>query len=109
MGSALYISIKDCPSDLDTLMNGKALAKAWDALNPIAEKLKLPNLDKLCNNAWKAPDKGLPVFEAYLAYVTQNPASVPNGEDVAEDLRDIIRLIAAAAKAGTKWRLLLDY
>ncbi len=90
-------------------MNGKALARAWEALNPIAEKLKLPNLDKLCNNAWKAPEKGLAIFEAYLAYVTTYPESVPDAEAVVEDLRDVIRLIGEASKLGSKWRLLLDY
>ena len=109
MGSALYISIKDKPASLDTDMDGKALARAWDALNPIADKLGIPNLDKLCTTAWKAPDKGLPVFEKYLAYVTEHPDSVPDADDVLEDIKDIVRLIGEAAKLGTKWRLLLDY
>jgi len=73
MSSALYISIKDKPKDLDTFMSGKALASAWEALNPIADKLKLPTMDKLCNNAWKAPEKGLSIFESYLAYITEYP------------------------------------
>ena len=109
MGSALYVSIKDKSSNLDTLMNGKALARAWEALDQIAEKLKLPNLNKLCNNVWKSPEKGLPIFEAYLTYITQYPESVPDTEGVVEDLKDIIRLIGEASKLGTKWRLLLDY
>ncbi len=109
MGSALYISIKDKPKELDSFMNGKALARAWEALDRISEELKLPNLNKLCNNAWKAPEKGIPIFESYLAYVTKHPDSVPDAEEVVEDLRDVIRLIGEAGKLGTKWRLLLDY
>jgi hypothetical protein len=109
MGSALYISIKGKPSALDTEMDGRALARAWEALNPIAEKLEVPNLDKLCTTAWKSPDKGLPVFEKYLAYVVEHPDCVPNAKDVIEDIKDVLRLIGEASKLGTKWRLLLDY
>lgn len=109
MGSALYIAIKDKPKNFDTFMNGKPLARAWEAFDPIAEKLKLPNLDKLCNGAWKVPEKGLPIFESYLTYITEYPESVPDADDVGEDLRDVIRLIGEAAKLGTKWRLLIDY
>lgn len=109
MGSALYISIKDKPATLDAEMDGKALARAWEAFNPIAEKLGVPNLDKLCTTAWKAPDKGLPVFEKYLAYVVEHPDSVPDANEVVEDIKDILRLISEASRLGTKWRLLLDY
>ena len=34
MGVALYIAIKDKPDEFDGFMNGKDLARAWDALNP---------------------------------------------------------------------------
>ena len=109
MGSALYISIKNPPPDLDTMMNGKALAKAWEALDAVAAKLGVPPLNKLCNNSWKAPEKGLPAFEKYLQYVKTNPTAVPNAHEVIEDLKDVIRLVSAARGLGTKWRLLLDY
>ena len=109
MGSALYISIKDPPSNLDTMMSGKALAKAWEALDLVAAKIGAPPMNKLCNNSWKAPEKGLPVFEKYLQYVVAHPADVPDSVEVIEDLKDVIRLIGEAKSLGTKWRLLLDY
>lgn len=109
MGSALYISIKDCPSELDTMMNGKAIASAWDVLDGVAESLGVPPINKICNNAWKAPEKGIPVFEKYLAYVQENSSDIEDHEAVADDLRDIIRLINEAKRLNTKWRLLLDY
>lgn len=109
MGSALYISIKDAPPDLDTMMNGKALAKAWEALDLVAANIGEPPMNKLCNNSWKAPEKGLPVFEKYLEYVVAHPADVPDAPEVIEDLKDVIRLIGEARSLGTKWRLLLDY
>jgi len=109
MGSALYVSIKNPPSDLDTMMNGKALAKAWEALDTVAPKLGVPSITKLCNNSWKAPEKGLPAFEKYLQYVETNPTAVPSAQEVIEDLKDVIRLISVAQCLGTKWRLLLDY
>ncbi len=71
MGSALYISIKDRPEDLDWMMNGKPLAGAWDAL------AEVPPITKLCNFAWKQPDKGLVTFEKHLAFVQANPKPFP--------------------------------
>jgi len=109
MGSALYISIKNPPSTLDTMMDGKALARAWEALDVVAAKINEPNINKLCNSSWKAPEKGLPIFEKYLQYVIANPSEVPDAPSVIDDLKDIIRLIAEAQNLGTKWRLLLDY
>jgi len=109
MGSALYVSIKDKPDDLDTFMNGKALARAWDALDALAPTLGILPVSKLCNASWKSPEKGLPDIEKYLAYVQQNPASVPDASEVIEDLQDVARLIGEARKLGTKWRLMLDY
>ena len=109
MGSALYISIKNPPHDLDTMMNGKALAKAWKTLDAVAESIGVPPINKLCNSSWKAPEKGLPVFEKYLQYVATNPTSIPDAPEVTEDLKDVLRLIGEAQRLGTKWRLMLDY
>ena len=109
MGSALYVSIKNPPSDLDTMMDGKALAKAWESLDAVASQLGVPSINKLCNNSWKASEKGLPVFEKYLQYVVAHPNDVPNAPEVIEDLKDVLKLIGEAHRLGTKWRLLLDY
>ena len=109
MGSALYVSIKNPPVDLDTMMSGKALAKAWTALDAAAESIGVPSIGKLCNASWKAPEKGLPIFEQYLRYVEAQPASVADAGEVIEDLKDVVRLIGEAQKLGTKWRLMLDY
>lgn len=108
MGSALYISIKNRPDDLDWMMNGKPLANAWDALDAIAEQADVPPITKLCNAAWKQPDKGLVIFEKYLAFVQANPKTVPDAKHVIEDLRDVVRLIGEAKRLDTKWRLSLD-
>jgi len=109
MGSALYVSIKNPPPALDTMMNGKALARAWEALDVVAAKIGEPPLNKLCNNSWKAPEKGLPIFQRYLQHITAHPADVPDAPEVIEDLKDVVRLIGEAQSLGTKWRLLLDY
>jgi|SRR6516164_5462230 hypothetical protein len=109
MGSALYVSIKNPPAELDTMMNGKALAKAGETLDAAAESIGVPPINKLCNASWKAPEKGLPIFETYLQYVETHTASVPNAAEVAEDLKDVVRFIGEAHKLGTKWRLMLDY
>lgn len=109
MGSALYISIKDKPGDLDTFMNGKALARAWDELDALAPTLGALPISKLCNASWKSPAKGRPDFEKYLAHIRSNPASVPDAPAVIDDLEDVVRLIGEAEKLATKWRLMLDY
>ena len=54
------------------------------------------------------PDKGLVIFEKYLAFVQANPKTVPDAKHVIEDLRDVLRLIGEAKRLDTKWRLLLD-
>ena len=82
MGSALYVSIKDKPNDLDTSMNGKALARAWDAMDALAPSLGALPISKLCNASWKSPDKGLPDIEHYLAHIQAKPESVPDSADV---------------------------
>lgn len=109
MGSALYISVKNPPRELDTMMNGKALARAWEALDAAAQGIGVPPISKLCNSSWKAPEKGLPVFEKYLEYVATRPTNIPNAGEVIEDLKDVLRLIGEAQRLGTKWRLMLDY
>lgn len=109
MCPALFIALKDKPDDVELLMNGRALSKAWEAFDIIAEELSLPNFNKLCSSAWKSPEKGLPIFEAYLQYITQHPDSVKNHDAVTADLQDVVRLIREAAKFGTKWRLIVDY
>ena len=91
------------------MMNGKALAGAWQALDGAAESIGVPPINKLCNSSWKAPEKGLPVFEKYLQYVETHSANIPDAAEVIEDLKDVIRLIGEAQKLGTKWRLMLDY
>jgi hypothetical protein len=109
MGSALYVSIKDRPADLDWMMNGKPLARAWDALDAIAQAADVPPISKLCNASWKLPDKGLLVFQKYLAFVEANPANIPDAPDVIDDLKDVVRLIGEAKRLNSKWRLMLDY
>jgi hypothetical protein len=109
MGSALYISIKDPPRELDTMMSGKALAGAWETLDAAAETIGVPPINKLCNSSWKAPEKGLPIFEKYLEYVAAHPTGMPDAAEVIEDLKDVLRLIGVAQGLGTKWRLMLDY
>ena len=109
MGVALYIAIKDKPDEFDGFMSGKDLARAWDALNVIAVIIDVPTIDKLCSNAWKNPDKGLPIFQKYLDYIKENPASIENANYVIEDLEDVLRLIGEAKKLNSKWRLCLDY
>lgn len=109
MSLALFISIKDKPDGFEDYMCGKFLARAWDALDVIAPIINVPVMNKLCNSAWKNPDKGLPIFEKYLDYIRQNPSSVPDSLEVIEDLEDVVRLIGEAKRLNTKWRLLLDY
>jgi hypothetical protein len=109
MSLALFISIKDKPDGFEDYMCGKFLAHAWDALDVIAPIINIPVMNKLCNSAWKNPDKGLPIFEKYLDYIRQNPSSVPDSLEVIEDLEDVLRLIGEAKRLNTKWRLLLDY
>lgn len=109
MGSALFIAIKEKPSDLETFMDGKSLARAWKSLDAAATVLGIPSITKLCNNAWKNPDKGIPVFEQYLAYVREHTDQFERPDYVIDDLNDVIRLIKEAQRLGTKWRLLLDY
>jgi hypothetical protein len=60
-------------------------------MNVIAAIIDVPTIDKqLCSNAWKNPDKGLPVFQKYLDYIKENPTSVKI-RNVIEDLEDVLR------------------
>ncbi len=109
MGSALYVELKETPSGLDTFMNGKPLAKSWDALDLIGEQIGIATMTKICIPNWRLPDKWITVFVAYLEHIRAHPSSVPDPEGVIVDLEDVVRLLKEAQRAGTKWRLVVDY
>jgi hypothetical protein len=109
VGSALYIELKDAPPDLDTFMHGKPLARSWEALDAIAETLGIPSMTKMVVPNWRAPDKWIPVFEAYLAHVRSNPGSVKDADGVIHDFESVLRLLGEAQRGKTKWRLMVDY
>jgi hypothetical protein len=109
VGSALYIELKDAPPGLDTFMHGKPLARSWGALDVVAEKLGIPSLTKIVVPNWRLPDKWIPVFEAYLAHVKNNPGSVTDADGVIDDLESVLRLLREALRAKSKWRLMVDY
>ena len=109
MGSALYVELKDEPPGLDTLMNGKPLAKSWQQLDAIAAQLGIPSITKICVPNWRLPDKWIPVFDSYLAHVRDNPGSVSNPDGVIDDLESVARLLREAQRVNSKWRLSVDY
>ena len=109
MGSALYVELKDAPPGLDTFMHGKPLARSWEALDGVAEILGVPSITKIVVPNWRLPDKWIPVFEAYLAHVRSNPASVKDAEGVIHDFESVLRLLREAQRTKTKWRIMVDY
>jgi len=130
MGVAYYIVLERDIEGLDTMMDGKSLAKAWDELDTVAGSLGITTLsefisidpemaaeflDEVDAESVKLPplkqfssDGGLKTVQALLAHLTANPESAPRAEGVLMDLRECERILSEASREGVKWHFAID-
>lgn len=121
MGAAFYIVLEKEIDGLDTMMDGKMLARQIDALDSVAQKLGVRPLSEFVSmdadaasailgedaagmevpplQQFSAAD-GLATIEALL--------SRPEAQAAIQDLKDAERILSAAAQHGVRWHLQID-
>jgi hypothetical protein len=103
-----------------TVFDGKALAKASDALMVIAKRLKVtsleeffgavPELDDIdIEERWFNPEEGLKTVIALTDYLQQHPKVIPVQKAVIEDLQNLQKVLELAQQSNIRWHLAIDF
>lgn len=129
MGYALFIVLEREIPEVDSFVNGKALAHAEPELAQIAATLGLqPLMDFFAADpaeyfdeeelgdldlpaapiVWHEASEGLPTVEGLLNHLRQQPQALPNSEKVIDDLQECITVLKAAEQHRVRWYLGID-
>ncbi|HJT78822.1 MAG TPA: hypothetical protein VJ739_16575 [Gemmataceae bacterium] len=126
MGVAYFIVLDNKDPGFDTFVNGKAIARAREALYAITEQLGLKGIDDLASfgelddefdvpeefreteTPWFEPTQGIEWVDAVRRHIEANPSSVKEPDRVLEDLNQYARVFQQAAKIGAKWHFQMD-
>ena len=137
MGVAHYVVLNSDVEDVDTTMDGKALARQADALADLARSCGVSDLRSfhsenpddvlalleseevlpeaetlempaLADEQWFEPEAGLTTVRALLAALGGNPTAVEDHEAVVDELLHVERILVAAGAQGAKWHLAVD-
>jgi hypothetical protein len=127
MGAALYIVAKKKPQSVDMLMDGKALARAEEALTSICSDLGVKplmeffsqNPDELADmlgddvpdmppEQWFKASDGLAIVRALASHLEKNPQAIDSGGRVLEDLRQCERILVHLDRETITWHFALD-
>jgi hypothetical protein len=130
MGAACYVVLEKEIPGLDTMVDGKALNSATDALEKAAEAMKVrPLMGFFSAGAEEAAEflgdgaeglanlppkqfhdaaEGLKTVRALIEHCTKNPGNLKKADGILEDLRGFERVLTAAQRAGVRWHLAID-
>jgi hypothetical protein len=121
MGAAFYIVLETEIDGLDTMMDGKMLARKIDALDPAAKQQGVRPLSEFISmDAEAASDilgddlAGIDVppvkyFSAQEGLATVRALlSRPEAQPALQDLKDCERILCAAAQHSIGWHLQVD-
>ncbi len=134
MGAALFVVLDREVDGLDTFINGKALSSAEATLSNICLERRLKDLwsffsanpeaeaaffaDEGIDAAditpgepeqWFEPAEGLSTVRGLLGALETDGAGLQDASSVAEDLRDLERVLVGAEAGGAKWHLAVDF
>jgi len=134
MSAAYYIVLDTQDPGFDPFVNGKALARASDALQDAAAQLGVrPLMDFFSMSAdsveeaaaefgldeetlsaapaeaWFEPADGLRTVRALLQHCEQVREQLPGHEVVREELLEYARVLEQAQSRGFRWHLAVDY
>jgi hypothetical protein len=133
MGAAYFIVLDRKIEGLETMMDGKVLARAALTLDAVASQLGVQPLSEFISvDPEQAADflegegvgtegielsplrqfpaeSGLATVRALLGHLKAHPASVKDTDGVMHDLRDCERILSAAAQRGVKWHFEVDF
>lgn len=130
MGVAYYIEVDDEELEVADI-DGKAVAKAMEALTALAEELGVEPLEAYMGQSmddvsdmlgedielaegvdggatWFEPAAGLATVAALTAALTRDPKRLKKAEAVLEDLESYRVALQQIADAGAKWHLAID-
>lgn len=136
MGVAHFVVLSSDLEDVDVSMEGKALARAADALAALAKTRGVPDLwsfhsqdpddvmdfleadgfegellegAALPGEQWFEPAAGLETVRDLLEALEKNPAAVDGAEGVEEDLRGVHEILQEAHSRGGRWHFSVDF
>jgi hypothetical protein len=132
MSAAYFIVLENKIHNLDCSMDGKALARATEALEELAllhnvrpltgftsidpadaaafldgegitpDEIKLPPLQQF------APQDGLITVKTLISHLELQPSAVRNSEAVLDDLRNCERILSSAQQHEVRWHFEVD-
>lgn len=135
MSLAYYVTLEDKESDIDILMDGKALAHDEDAVIRLCEQLDIPSIfdfyvtdsemikeildeDEISNDNyddfsidedWFEAYEGLDIVNSLITYLENNEVNDLNDpEGVLLDLNELKRILYEADQEQIRWRLQMD-
>lgn len=132
MSVAYYIVLDKSDIDFDSFVNGKSLARAWDALSPTVKKLGLRDIEDFVScdpeeladiledlgagdsvevpeEQWFEPTEGLEWILKLSEYLQKNPKALQNSADVLSDLNEYKEVLEAAKKMNARWHFSVDF
>jgi hypothetical protein len=135
MAASLYIVVEGEDPGFDIFVNGHALARNEDALERLAERLRVPPLleyfsadensmallleqgagnpdwlQHLPRTQWFDPSAGLVTVCGLLDFVVQNPTALGSETaPVTTELREYERVLRKTAQRGLRWHLAVSW
>ena len=133
MGVAYFIVLERKIDGLDTMMDGKCLARAAEVLDTVASQLGVrPVSEFISADPEQAAEflkdqgadvgdielpplqqfpahEGLATMRALMAHVQSQPETVKQADGVVQDLRDCERILSVAAQNGVGWHFEVDF
>jgi hypothetical protein len=131
MGAALFVVAEKKMPEVDTFVNGKALAccnhldklakKAgikplmeFFSISPEDAKLQMEDFgidfdpEGLPPTDWFDAKEGLMTVRGLLAYLKANPKAIKNPDGVVEDLKEFEDVLTKLDQGGVRWHLAVD-
>lgn len=127
MGTALYISAKKKPREFDLMINGKALARAEEELNPVCAHLgvKRPmdffgmssrdiadltgqDMPQSFPAKWFEAAEGMTTIRALLHHLDSDPELAARSAGLVEDLRECERVLSHLEEKKIPWHFSMD-
>lgn len=121
MSTAYFIVLDSEDPGFDPFVDGKVLTRRLPAVNKVAQSLGLKQFEDYAFqdlSDFGGPDMEPEWFDAaegkkwaseVLHHIRENPATVEDIDDVAEDLAEYVRVFEEAHNRGLKWHLELDF
>jgi hypothetical protein len=135
MAASLYIVVEGDDPGFDIFVNGRALARNEDALDRLAQRLKVSPLleffsadensmallleqgagdpewaNHLPQPQWFTPDQGLVTVRALLDFLRRCPTALGSETAaVVSELREFDRVLSKTAQRGLRWHLAVSW